>query len=168
MLLVLTLSDFRRAMRIGPRAFPGLYDVLFHVADSTTLCHSCITANRRRVLEAIAAPNSDDEWRVVAVDTAADHDGPVLCGECGVALLPDPAEALSERDVLYEAANEDYPSLADIPATGCPTEIWRDNVRLATVGGANAAFAWIARHSPHSVSHSLRYEGFRCCKAVAS
>jgi hypothetical protein len=45
-----TVSDFRRAMRSGPYAFPGGYPLFFVMADGEALSFKAARDNRRELL----------------------------------------------------------------------------------------------------------------------
>jgi hypothetical protein len=62
-----SISDFRKAMREGPYAWPGGYPLYFVTSDSEPLSFKAAAANRRNILDAIH--NRDGSgWRIVAVD----------------------------------------------------------------------------------------------------
>ena len=82
---ITTVSDFRRAVRMGPCAWPGGYDLYFVTSDGGCLCHACASKERRNVADSIAT-KCDDGWRVMAVDTTADTDSEVRCDHCNVVL----------------------------------------------------------------------------------
>lgn len=62
-----SVSDFRRAMRNGPYAWPGGYPLYFITNDGFALSFAAAKAERRLILEAIVSKN-DDQWRVVGMD----------------------------------------------------------------------------------------------------
>ena len=63
-----SISDFRRAMRNGPYAWPGGYPVYFVCADGEALSFKAARENRLEILHALAYPVRNDGWRVVAMD----------------------------------------------------------------------------------------------------
>ena len=68
-LMIETISDFRRAMRHGPFAWPGGYPCYFLCADGEALSFEAAKENRRAVLEALRDRTPyDAQWRVVALD----------------------------------------------------------------------------------------------------
>jgi hypothetical protein len=62
-----SISDFRRAMRNGPYAWPGGYPLYFITSDGAALSFKSARAERRNILEAIHN-RQNDGWRVVAMD----------------------------------------------------------------------------------------------------
>jgi hypothetical protein len=62
-----TISDFRRAIRSGPYAWPGGYPIYFITDDGEALSFAAARSERRAILESIAS-QSRDGWRVVAAD----------------------------------------------------------------------------------------------------
>mgnify|MGYP000673876777 CR=1 FL=1 len=77
-----SLSDYRRAVRIGPYAWPGGYDVFAITSDGGTLCHDCYATNERTNVVWSIANKCNDGWRVVAVDATCNVDGEVRCDHC--------------------------------------------------------------------------------------
>lgn len=64
-----TISDFRKAMRDGPYAWPGGYPRYFITSDGAALSFESAKRNRRLILDAIQEGRADQSgWRVVAVD----------------------------------------------------------------------------------------------------
>jgi len=66
-MLINSISDFRRAYRTGPYAWPGGYPCYFVTSDGAALSWSAARYNRRAILEAIAT-NARDGWKVIGVD----------------------------------------------------------------------------------------------------
>jgi hypothetical protein len=62
-----SISDFRRAIRNGPYAWPGGYPLYFIMSDGGALSFKAAKAERRGVLEALR-DNSGNGWRPVAVE----------------------------------------------------------------------------------------------------
>lgn len=62
-----SISDFRKAMRLGPYAWPGGYPMFFVTSYGAALSFSSARYNRRKILESIAT-NASDGWRIVRVD----------------------------------------------------------------------------------------------------
>jgi hypothetical protein len=82
---IATVSDFRRAVRMGPYAWPGGYDVYGITSDGAALCHDCMGKERRWIADAIATKD-DNGWRIVGLDATCNTDGDVTCDHCGVTL----------------------------------------------------------------------------------
>jgi hypothetical protein len=55
----------------------------------------------------------------------------------------------------------EYPTLDQIP-DNTRVRILRDGVELVNVPNNSAAFLWLARRVPYSVSHALKHEGYTC------
>jgi hypothetical protein len=62
-----TISDFRRAIRNGPYAWPGGYPLFFVMADGESLSFQAARENRRSILDALAHRTRD--WLPVAFVT---------------------------------------------------------------------------------------------------
>jgi ribosomal protein L24E len=62
-----TISDFRKAMRNGPYAWPGGYPLYFITKDGAALSFKSAKAERRYILEAIR-DNDNSGWNVIAMD----------------------------------------------------------------------------------------------------
>jgi hypothetical protein len=62
-----TLSDFRRAMRHGPYAWPGGYPCYFVTSDGAALSFDAARNNRRLIIDSIVN-RVDDGWRIVGMD----------------------------------------------------------------------------------------------------
>lgn len=62
-----TISDFRKAMRNGPYAWPGGYPLYFITSDGAALSFGAAREERRNILESILH-QLNDGWRVVAMD----------------------------------------------------------------------------------------------------
>jgi len=62
-----TISDFRRAVRNGPYAWPGGYPFYFITSDGAVLSFMAAKKERRNILEAIRDKDHSG-WRVIAVD----------------------------------------------------------------------------------------------------
>lgn len=79
---IFTISDFRRAMRIGPYAWPGGYPVYFVTADGAALSFAAARAERRNILQAIAWNDTRSGWRVIGTDVNWD-DSSLACDHTG-------------------------------------------------------------------------------------
>jgi hypothetical protein len=99
-----TVADFRKAIRVGPYAWPGGYDLYFMTSDGAALCHGCATKERRSVIDSIAT-KCNDGWRVVAVDATCNTDSEVRCDHCATVLQEDMTEG-TEAD--ESAEYDDY------------------------------------------------------------
>jgi len=75
-----TISEFRRAVRSGPYAWPGGYPLYFVCDDGEALCCDCVKRERRNILDSIAHGHRDG-WRVVGMDVNYE-DGELYCGHC--------------------------------------------------------------------------------------
>src|SRR6187399_1426285 len=73
-----TISDFRKAMRHGPYAWPGGYPVYFIMEDGDCLSFKAARENRRTLLDAIAEwrdnPRVRSGWRPVALEINYEDD----------------------------------------------------------------------------------------------
>lgn len=78
---IMTVSDFRRAMRAGPYAWPGGYPVYFVTADGAALSFKAARECRREILGAIASNDKGGGWRIVGADIA--WEGPLFCDHTG-------------------------------------------------------------------------------------
>jgi hypothetical protein len=80
-----TVGDFRRAVRMGPYAWPGGYSIFGVTSDGGVLCARCMDAERRSIAYAIGH-DVPDGWRVEAVDCMANVDGDdtMICDGCNV------------------------------------------------------------------------------------
>ncbi len=72
-----TISDFRKAMRAGPYAWPGGYPIYFPTTDGGALSFKAARDNRREILEAIACEDKWSGWHVCAAEIA--WEGPLFC-----------------------------------------------------------------------------------------
>jgi hypothetical protein len=62
-----SISDFRKAMRNGPYAWPGGYPCYFITSDGAALSFKAVKQELRNILEAIAHKKNDG-WRVIGFD----------------------------------------------------------------------------------------------------
>jgi hypothetical protein len=79
---IFTISDFRRAMRIGPYAWPGGYPLYFVTADGAALSFAAARAERRNILQAIAWDDTNSGWRVIGMDVNWE-DSELVCDHTG-------------------------------------------------------------------------------------
>jgi hypothetical protein len=68
-----SISDFRKAMRHGPYAWPGGYPCYFVTSDGAALSFNAARRERRNILEAIR-DKDDNGWRVVGMDVNWEDD----------------------------------------------------------------------------------------------
>ena len=80
-MIIHTVEDFRKALRLGPYVWPGGYELFFIVDDGEFLCHSCAEDNRRQIADSIGTA-CNDGWRVIGFDAECNADGPVTCAHC--------------------------------------------------------------------------------------
>jgi hypothetical protein len=76
-----SISDFRRAIRNGPYAWPGGYPYYFVTSDGAALSWLSVQNNRRAILEAIANKLRDG-WRVIGMDINWE-DSALYCDDTG-------------------------------------------------------------------------------------
>jgi hypothetical protein len=76
-----SISDFRKAMRHGPYAWPGGYPCYFITSDGEALSFDAAKAERRNILEAIRDQDRSG-WRVVAMDINWE-DTDLVCAHTG-------------------------------------------------------------------------------------
>jgi hypothetical protein len=76
-----TISDFRRATRIGPYAWPGGYPLYFITNDGGAISWDGAKQDRRDILESIR-DNDSRGWRVVAMEINYE-DGDLYCDVTG-------------------------------------------------------------------------------------
>lgn len=79
---IFTISDFRRAMRIGPYAWPGGYPLYFVTADGAALSFAAARAECRNILQAIAWDDTYSGWRVIGMDVNWE-DSELICDHTG-------------------------------------------------------------------------------------
>ena len=60
-------SDFGRALKVGPYAWPGGYPLYFITSDGEALSFDAAKENARQICAAIRE-KSDDGWRVLTCD----------------------------------------------------------------------------------------------------
>lgn len=84
-----TGRDLCAALRAGPYAWPGGYECFFIASDGGTLSFEAVRENLTSVLWSIRT-GCDNGWRVVAMDCAANCDGPVTCDHTGRVIVEGP------------------------------------------------------------------------------
>jgi hypothetical protein len=92
-----SISDFRKAYRNGPFAWPGGYPLFFITSDGVALSWKAAKYNRRYILQSIAH-HSDRTWRIVGVDV--NWENPALyCDDTGERIPSAHAEDEAESTV---------------------------------------------------------------------
>lgn len=81
-----TVGDVRRAMRVGPYAWPGGYDTFFFMDDGECLCYPCAVEHRRQIIWSVGL-KVNDGWRAVEFDATCNHDGPIYCAHCETPII---------------------------------------------------------------------------------
>jgi hypothetical protein len=71
------ISDFRRAVRVGPYAWPGGYPLFWLMSDGCACRFDVAKTERRNMLEALAE-QSGNGWRPVALEINYE-DGELYC-----------------------------------------------------------------------------------------
>lgn len=129
-----SISDFRRAVRNGPYAWPGGYPCYWIMADGGSLAFSVAKSDRRQMLEALAEYTAepipyrarrDNEWRPVALEINWE-DGDLYCDHTGKRIesayaepedAPAPLEYfinLDERGDFYADVRRDDSTIFEI------------------------------------------------------
>lgn len=81
-MLIRSISDFRRAMRHGPRTWPGCYPCYFVTADGAALSFAAARLERRNILQALASNDTRSGWRVIGLDVNWE-DAALTCDHTG-------------------------------------------------------------------------------------
>lgn len=76
-----TISDFRRAVRNGPYAWPGGYPLYWLMSDGETCAFDVAKSERRAMLEALRDRDSSG-WRPVALEINWE-DSELYCAHTG-------------------------------------------------------------------------------------
>jgi hypothetical protein len=81
---ITSVSDFRRAIRNGPYAWPGGYPCYFIMNDGSTVSFEAVKRNVRSVLEALTDPQyrAWSGWLPIALDINWE-DSTLLCDVTG-------------------------------------------------------------------------------------
>lgn len=79
-----SISDFRKAVRNGPYAWPGGYPLYFICDDGGALCCACVKTERRNILESISN-KARDGWNVRGMDINYE-DSELTCDHCNKAI----------------------------------------------------------------------------------
>jgi hypothetical protein len=77
-----SISDFRRAVRNGPYAWPGGYPCYWIMSDGEAMAFSVAKSERRAMLEAIANKDRRSQWYPEFLDINWD-DGALFCAHTG-------------------------------------------------------------------------------------
>jgi len=81
-MIIQSLSEFRRAYRNGPWAWPGGYPLFFVTEDGEALSFEAVRANLREVIAAIASRDNSGGWRVIASEVNYE-DSALYCAHTG-------------------------------------------------------------------------------------
>lgn len=101
---VKTISDFRRAYRAGPYAWPGGYPTFWITSDGEALSWAAVKAERRQILGAIH-DRDNSGWRVVAVEI--NYEDPALyCAHTGDRIESAYAEDEAKAEAEAEGADQ--------------------------------------------------------------
>lgn len=79
-----SISDFRRAVRNGPYAWPGGYPLYWIMADGAAIAFDVarVSWEGRLMLEALRNPRANDQWLPIAVE-ANWEDAELFCDHTG-------------------------------------------------------------------------------------
>ncbi len=78
-----SISDFRKAVRYGPYAWPGGYPLYWVMGDGGACKFEVCKAKRREMLMALASGDaSDAEWRPIALEVNWEDAG-LYCDHTG-------------------------------------------------------------------------------------
>ena len=79
-----TISDFRRAVRNGPYAWPGGYPCYWIMADGGACAFNVAESERRAMLDALAYPEDVPhlQWRPIALEINWEN-GDLYCDHTG-------------------------------------------------------------------------------------
>jgi len=80
-MLINSISDFRKAVRNGPYAWPGGYPLYWLMDDGASCAFEVCKMERRNMLEALAN-KSNDGWRPIALEVNWE-DGEMFCAHTG-------------------------------------------------------------------------------------
>lgn len=83
-MMITSVGDFRKAIRLGPYAWPGGYPLYFVMADGEALCFKAAKQEKRELLAALAARQArpHDGWLPVAIE-ANWEDPDLVCAHTG-------------------------------------------------------------------------------------
>ena len=77
-MIIQTISDFRRAMRHGPYAWPGGYPVFFITEDGEAMSFSAVRDNLRSIIDSVANRRGDG-WRVIGLEINWEDTSLICC-----------------------------------------------------------------------------------------
>ena len=78
-----SVSDFRKAMRSGPYAWPGGYPCYFLMADGEPLSFKAAQENRKQIVFALAhGTRHNDDWKPVAFEINYEDEN-MICAHSG-------------------------------------------------------------------------------------
>jgi hypothetical protein len=81
-MLINSISDFRKAVRHGPYAWPGGYPCYFVLADGEALSFGAVKGNIREIVDAIAHPMPRNDWQVIGFEINWE-DTDLICAHTG-------------------------------------------------------------------------------------
>jgi hypothetical protein len=86
-MLINSISDFRRALRHGPYAWPGGYPCFFVMADGEALSFAAARENRRELLEALNEKRKtgrawNPDWLPIALEVNWEDES-LFCAHSG-------------------------------------------------------------------------------------
>lgn len=67
-MLINSISDFRKAYRMGPYAWPGGYPMYFITNDGAALSWNAARYNRRSILEALRDSDKRSGWHIAGAE----------------------------------------------------------------------------------------------------
>ena len=76
-----SISDFRRAVRSGPWAWPGGYPCYWIMADGEACAFDVAKSERRQMLASLVDPSLRDGWRPIALEI--NWEGDLYCAHTG-------------------------------------------------------------------------------------
>ena len=81
MMTINSTLEFKKALRVGPYAWPGGYPLFFICDDGGYLCCKCARTEAYEIMRSIIRKQSDG-WRVVGQDVNWE-DSHAHCEHCG-------------------------------------------------------------------------------------
>lgn len=80
-MVINSVSDFRRAYRQGPYAWPGGYPLYFITDDGAAISFNSARYNRRLILQSISQ-KLNDGWRIIGVEVNWEDES-LTCDDTG-------------------------------------------------------------------------------------